>query len=36
MDPPLFIVIVPPVGAKVMPELTVKAPAIAKEVLYWA
>lgn len=34
IDDPLFIVIVPPVGANVTPLLTVNAPAITKLVLY--
>jgi hypothetical protein len=35
-EPTALMVMVLPVGAKVMPELTVKAPATLKEVLYWS
>jgi hypothetical protein len=36
MEEPAFdIVIVPPDGAKVIPEFTISAPATEKEVLYW-
>jgi hypothetical protein len=34
IDPPVVNVMVPPLGAKVIPELTVRAPPTENEVLY--